>query len=203
MNKKLITLALSAGMATTFSIQSIALEYIETPVANQIDDLLDDDNDGVINARDLCAETPRTAEIDNDGCGTKISASEEVSILILFNNNSAEINSGFQQQINTMSDFLTQYPETSVELQGYASKVGNSKYNLKLSKRRADNVRLALLNNGIDESRIKIVGFGDTKLADYGNDEISHARNRKVKATVVGSYESIDEEWTIFTTIPK
>ncbi|WP_047042845.1 OmpA family protein [Vibrio mexicanus] len=203
MNKKLITLALSAGMMTTFSIQSIALEYIETPVANQIDDLLDEDNDGVINARDLCAETPRTAEIDNDGCGTKISASEEVSILILFNNNSAEINSGFQQQIDTMSDFLTQYPETSVELQGYASKVGNSKYNLKLSKRRADNVRLALLNNGIDESRIKIVGFGDTKLADYGNDEVSHARNRKVKATVVGSYESIDEEWTIFTTIPK
>lgn len=203
MKKKLITLALSAVVTTGLPFQSMALDYIATPVPNQMDDLLDDDNDGVINARDLCADTPRTAKIDNDGCGTKISANEEVSILILFNNNSAEINAGFQRQIDTMSDFLAEFPETSVELQGYASKVGNTQYNLKLSKRRANNVRTALLNNGIDKSRVKIVGFGDTKLTDYGNDEISHARNRKVKATVVGSYESINEEWTIFTTIPK
>lgn len=33
-------------------------EYITTPLATQIDDLQDDDRDGVINARDLCPDTP-------------------------------------------------------------------------------------------------------------------------------------------------
>lgn len=33
-------------------------DYIETPVPNQTFDLLDDDRDGVINARDMCPGTP-------------------------------------------------------------------------------------------------------------------------------------------------
>ncbi|KOE82507.1 membrane protein [Vibrio alginolyticus] len=174
-------------------------EYITTPLATQIDDLQDDDRDGVINARDLCPDTPLRSDIDNDGCGTYIKTEEQLQLRILFANDSADINPVFRGQIRSMSEFLKQYPSTSIELQGYASKVGSAEYNLALSKKRAYNVENTLISYGISQSRVRIVGFGDTNVAESGDDEVSHAMNRKVIATVVGHKGSIKEEWSIFT----
>lgn len=178
-------------------------DYISTPKADQIADLLDDDSDGVINARDLCPDTPSKAEIDNDGCGTFIKTSQKMQLHVLFANNSTEVNPVFLGQIREMSEFLKQYSTTSIELQGFASKVGKASHNLMLSKERANNVRKALVDNGISHTRIEIVGFGDENLSELGDDELSHAKNRKVVASVVGFQGNVKEEWTIFTTIPK
>nr|WP_029627211.1 OmpA family protein [Vibrio ordalii] len=184
------------------SLYAVAEEeysYIETPLANQIEDLNDEDSDGVINARDLCPSTPIGAEIDNDGCGTYTKTEVQLQLRILFANDSSIINPAFLSQIRSMADFLKQYPSTSIELQGYASKVGSPSYNLALSKDRAYNVEKALINYGVSDNRVRIVGFGDTELTEKGDDEISHAMNRKVVATVVGHKGSVKEEWTIFT----
>jgi outer membrane protein OmpA-like peptidoglycan-associated protein len=177
--------------------------YIEVPQATQIADLLDEDSDGVINARDLCPQTPRSAEIDNDGCGTFIKSEETLSLHILFANNSSDIQPIFLTQVREMANFLKTYPSTSIELKGYASKVGNAEHNMALSQQRSMSVMKAIQNNGITRDRIRIIGFGDTQLGDSGDSQIAHAKNRKVVATVVGHKGSVKEEWTIFTKIPK
>ncbi|WP_104038416.1 OmpA family protein [Vibrio jasicida] len=199
--KVLFTLSIFAS--ASFAATNDEYDYMPTPDAQQIADLQDDDNDGVINARDLCPGTPVTSEIDNDGCGEYIKASEKMQVRVLFANDSDEINPVFRRQIRELSEFLKEYPSTSIELQGYASKVGGSSHNLDLSKRRANNVREALLRYGIDTNRVRIVGFGDTHLATEGTDEVSHALNRRVTAYVVGYRGEIKKEWTIFTTLPK
>ncbi|NVD06604.1 OmpA family protein [Vibrio sp. JPW-9-11-11] len=203
MNKTLLSLLITATILSAPVMAQDEYDYIETPTPNQIDDLLDDDKDGVINARDLCPQTPRKAEIDNDGCGTFIKTEEELNLHILFANDSSEIQPAFSAQIREMAEFLESYPSTSIELQGYASKVGNADYNLALSERRAKAVEASLLANGVSSNRVRIVGFGDTQLEAYGDDEISHARNRKVVATVVGHKGDVKEEWTIFSKIEK
>ncbi|EGQ7692823.1 OmpA family protein [Vibrio vulnificus] len=178
-------------------------DYLATPRADQVADLQDQDRDGVINARDLCPDTPSTAEIDNDGCGTYVKTSQQMQIRVLFANDSDKINPVFRKQIKEMSEFLKLYPSTSIELQGYASRTGNAEHNLDLSKRRADNVREMLIGYGIAQSRVRIVGFGDSVLVNEGTDEVSHALNRRVVASVVGYKGDVKEEWTIFTSIPK
>lgn len=178
-------------------------DYIQTPVANQMDDLLDDDNDGVINARDKCPDTPAASQIDNEGCGTAIKSSHLQKLHILFANNSSTIPPVFMNQIRQMADFLKLYPEASIELQGYASKVGKADYNLALSKQRSEAVRLQLLRFGVTPKRIRIVGYGDTVLAVNGEDQVSHAQNRRVTASVVGFKGEIVKEWTVFTTLPR
>ncbi|RTZ14527.1 OmpA family protein [Vibrio aquaticus] len=203
MNKSFLAVLISATVFAAPLKAEDAYEYIETPKSNQVDDLLDEDKDGVINARDLCPQTPRSADIDNDGCGTYIKTEEEMSLHILFANDSDVIQPAFLTQIREMSEFLESYPSTSIELQGYASKVGNPEYNKALSERRAESVQSALLSNGVDSSRVRIVGFGDTNLEALGDDEVSHARNRKVVATVVGHKGNVKEEWSIFTKIEK
>ncbi|MFA0546948.1 OmpA family protein [Vibrio splendidus] len=188
----------------TFNIQaSDEISYIPTPTISQVADQFDQDSDGVINERDLCPDTPQFAEIDNDGCGSLVETEDSYVIRILFNNDSDIINSIYDQQIKGMVNFLKQYSNTAIEIQGYASNVGNHQYNMTLSTRRAKQVRNKIINLGIKESRIRIVGFGDTQLSSIGIDEISHALNRKVTATVVGYKGEVKEEWNIFTTLPK
>ncbi len=177
--------------------------YIETPEAEQISDLQDDDNDGVVNARDTCPATPVASLVDNEGCGETVSSQEVRQLNILFANDSFEVNPIFSDQITTMAEFLETYQSASIEIQGYASKVGSSEYNLELSKKRAHHVEDELLSNGIDPSRVKVVGYGEDRLESGGDDPTSHALNRRVTATVVGLSEKIVAEWTIFTTLKK
>lgn len=192
-----------AAVLVSSSILADEYDYRPTPVADQIDDLQDQDRDGVINARDLCPDTPSTAEVDNDGCGTYIKTTQQMQIRVLFANNSDVINPVFRSQIKELAEFLKLYPSTSIELQGFASRTGNAKLNLELSQRRADNVKEMLISYGISSNRVRIVGFGDSKLANDGDDEVSHALNRRVVASVVGHKGDIKEEWTIFTRLPK
>lgn len=202
MKKSLIPL-ITAAIAFSPVIHADEYEYTATPEPVQRADLLDEDGDGVINERDLCPQTPLHADIDNDGCGTYIKSQQEMSLHILFDNDSSDVQPYFLVQVREMAAFLTQYPSTSIELQGYASKVGNPEYNMELSKQRANSVREALQNNGILSNRIRIVGFGDSQLEDSGDSQLAHARNRKVVATVVGHKGNVKEEWTIFTKIEK
>ncbi|MGD8112682.1 OmpA family protein [Vibrio sp. TRT 17S01] len=177
--------------------------YIDTPTADQIADLQDDDRDGVVNARDICPATPQGAQVDNEGCGETVREEDERQLRILFSHDSDEINPVFTEQIATMADFLEQYKSASIEIQGFASKVGSPEYNLALSKRRAHAVETLLLDYGVDPKRVRIVGYGETRLEAEGDDPASHAVNRKVTATVVGLTERVIDEWTIFSKIEK
>ncbi len=202
MNKLSFSLLLGAIVACSPSFAEDEYDYVATPVPEQIADLEDQDDDGVINARDLCPDTPLGAEVDNDGCGTYVKSSDKMNLHILFANDSSQIHSVFMKQIHEMSRFLKAYPSTSIELRGYASKVGRADYNMALSKRRAEAVERQLLNYGIEPRRVTIVGYGDTNVEGLVDDESAHASNRKVVATVVGYKGHVKEEWTIFTKIP-
>ena len=177
-------------------------DYIETPQSSQSADLYDDDNDGVINFRDKCAGTVVGAKINNDGCVQFGKKADKKQLKILFANDSSEISPIFREEIRTMADFLIQYPRTSIQLQGFASSIGNSEYNMHLSQLRASAVKVALTEYGVPPKRIEIIGFGDTLLADKNNTLRAHAYNRRVVATVVGFKGDVVKEWNIFTRKP-
>lgn len=177
-------------------------DYIAPPIVVQAFDLADSDHDGVINARDLCPKTPQNAKIDNDGCETYYRSKTQRQLRILFENDSSNINSIFNVQIKQMAHFLADYPETSIELRGYASLSGETQYNQELSKQRADSVKARLIEEGVSADRIRIVGFGESNPEATGEDQISDAKNRRVSATVVGYKGDIEKKWTIFSTLP-
>ncbi|MDW6017241.1 OmpA family protein [Vibrio plantisponsor] len=204
MKKNILSLAILASLTLSTSVYSAEeYEYMATPTANQIADLQDDDQDGVVNGRDICPGTPSGSEVDNDGCGEVRRAQDQRQLRILFANDSYEINPVFASQIQTMADFLKIYKSASIEIQGYTSKVGTDEYNLELSKKRAEAVEKKLLSYDISSDRVRIVGYGESRLEDQGDDPAAHAVNRKVTATVVGLTEKVVEEWTIFSTLQK
>ena len=182
-----------------FSLFGCSVSVEEPPIAEQLQDQQDFDNDGVINARDKCADTPHPAIVDNDGCPTRIDREEENYIRILFANDSTVIPESLLPEIQRMADFLETYPEVYIELKGYASPVGKKEYNIDLSKRRATKVRDQLIADGVTPQRIKTIGFGDAEPIAAESIEASNTLSRRVVARVIGSKGSIVEEWTIFT----
>ena len=54
-------------------------------------------------------------------------------------------------------------PEKTIVLEGHTDDSGDENYNLELSKRRAESVKNALINKGINEERIKTKGCGSTQ----------------------------------------
>ncbi|MGR5063754.1 OmpA family protein [Photobacterium sp. DNB22_13_2] len=188
-----------AWVLALFSLSGCSTEAEAPPIADQSRDLLDDDADGVINARDKCPGTPHSAIVDNDGCPTFVERAESNDLHILFANDSTVIPDTFLSQIKRMADFLATYAEARIELKGYASPVGGSEYNLGLSKRRAKVVRQQLIDYGVSPNRIKTLGFGDSEPVAASTKEQSNALSRRVTARVRGEKGNVLEEWTIFS----
>lgn len=178
-------------------------DYIPAPLAQQSADLNDQDKDGVINARDLCSSTKAETKINNEGCGRTFNKKEQQQLHILFAHNSSVINPIFSGQIKNMVAFLAAYPSTSIEVNGYTSKVGTEKANLLLSEKRAAAVKNALINFGVEPDRIKIVGHGESNPVVDNDSDLAATKNRRVTATVINHENVIEKQWTIFSKIPR
>ncbi|PSU35611.1 OmpA family protein [Photobacterium lutimaris] len=196
--KPLLWLTIACVLAL-LTLSGCSTEAEAPPIADQSRDLLDDDGDGVINARDKCPATPHSAIVDNDGCPTFVERTESNDLHILFANDSTVIPDEFLSQIKRMADFLATYADARIELKGYASPVGASEYNLGLSKRRAKVVRQQLIDYGVSPNRIKTLGFGDSEPVTASTIEQSNALSRRVTARVRGEKGNVLEEWTIFS----
>jgi outer membrane protein OmpA-like peptidoglycan-associated protein len=82
--------------------------------------------------------------------------------------------------LDRVVDFLARAGEREVLVEGHTDNRGSANLNQVLSQRRADAVRQALVEEGIDGSRIRAVGRGmDMPVADNGSAE-GRARNRRV-----------------------
>lgn len=90
---------------------------------------------------------------------------------IFFALNSAKIQADQEAKINALADYMKKYPSSKVTITGYADKeTGNSKINMTLSEKRANNVADVLRSNGIAADRIVAHYKGDT-VQPYTNPE--------------------------------
>lgn len=88
-------------------------------------------------------------------------------------------------ELDRLCKVITENPTIKIHVEGHTDNIGSSKYNLDLSKSRAEAVREYLIKKGIVKSRFTIMGFGDTiPVADNSNDE-GRAKNRRVEVWFV------------------
>jgi len=80
---------------------------------------------------------------------------------VFFDFNSAFLKSGGYAELDRVAGVLNQYPQTLIRIEGHTDQIGDEQYNQQLSERRAEAVRNALLQRGIDPARITAVGLGE------------------------------------------
>ncbi len=65
--------------------------------------------------------------------------------------------------VQKIADILKEYPDLKIEIAGHTDAVGNEQKNLKLSQKRAEAVKEALIEAGIAADRLVAKGYGESK----------------------------------------
>ena len=104
---------------------------------------------------------------------------------IQFEFNSSSLTEDSHAGISMLVDFLRRNPELKVELAGHTDDVGSASYNKKLSADRAEVVRQALVDNGIEESRLTAKGYGSIKPLVPNDSEEHRALNRRTEMIII------------------
>ena len=100
---------------------------------------------------------------------------------VLFSVNKAELSSGGVRNVQKLADFLNQYPQRKVLIEGHTDSTGSLSINQPLSERRADAVRTALVGMGISGDRIETRGYADAHPVASNNTAAGRQLNRRVE----------------------
>lgn len=142
----------------------------------------DSDNDGVLNVLDQCPDTSPQTMVNEKGCPVE---NVSVNLDIKFALGKAELSREFDFALAKVADFMKRFPATTVLIEGHTDNVGSAAENKRLSQKRAEAVRAALVNRfGVKARRITAKGFGaERPILDNAAPE-GRAANRRVMATI-------------------
>ncbi|PIO89109.1 MAG: flagellar motor protein MotB [Zetaproteobacteria bacterium CG06_land_8_20_14_3_00_59_53] len=103
---------------------------------------------------------------------------------VLFSNNKAQLESGGMRNVQKLADFLNEFKEHNVMIEGFTDSNGTNDYNQTLSVRRADAVQLALIDMGINSDRISTRGYGETFPVADNKTAAGRQQNRRVEIII-------------------
>ncbi len=106
---------------------------------------LDSDQDGVADYKDACPDSALSAKVDARGCYIELSEDREVELNVRFANNSAEVPQTEYSEIESVAEFMRDYAGTRVVIEGHTDDRGAATYNQQLSERRAKAVAEVLV----------------------------------------------------------
>jgi outer membrane protein OmpA-like peptidoglycan-associated protein len=126
-------------------------------------------------------ELERVADTTRTGDGIIVTLRDK----ILFDVDSATIKPAAAASVDNLATVLTKYPKTTITVAGYTDNTGRSDYSVRLSERRANAVKFALIDRGVTGQRISTMGFGaENPVASNGTPD-GRAQNRRVELHIV------------------
>lgn len=138
----------------------------------------DTDGDGISNTYDKCKNTPEGAIVNAQGCWSYSK--------IGFAFNGSTIQPSYTALFDNATYVLKRNPDITIQLEGHTDSKGSEKYNMALSKRRAQEVKKRLVIRGINANRISTIGKGETQPIADNKNEKGRAENRRVGFTITG-----------------
>jgi peptidoglycan-associated lipoprotein len=88
--------------------------------------------------------------------------------------------------LTRQAQWLQQYPNVTVQVEGHADERGTREYNISLSARRATNSRNFLISQGVKGGRISSIAYGKEKPAQLCDAEECWSQNRRAVTVITG-----------------
>ena len=104
---------------------------------------------------------------------------------VFFNTGSTELLNTSHTELDKLVQFLKTSPDIQIEIHGHTDDIGNDASNQILSEKRAQAVYLYLLKSGLAQSRLKYIGFGESKPISHNNTESGRSKNRRVEFILI------------------
>lgn len=95
---------------------------------------------------------------------------------VFFDNDAYDVSARYRSEVENAATVLKKNPQLGVVLKGFASPVGNAKYNYDLSMRRNESVKRMLIDYGVFPDQISSVFYGEDK-----NTSTAEARRVEIK----------------------
>ncbi|MDX1571390.1 MAG: OmpA family protein, partial [Xanthomonadales bacterium] len=111
---------------------------------------------------------------------------------VLFETAEADLRPESLANLERLVSFIQQYPERNVNIEGHTDSVGSAEFNLNLSQKRAEAVRDALIERGVEKSRLKAIGLGEEFPIADNQTEYGRGQNRRVEIVILKTEESSD-----------
>ncbi|MBN2815580.1 MAG: OmpA family protein [Campylobacterales bacterium] len=136
---------------------------------------LDSDNDGIVDYKDECPGSPTGVTVDPNGCALKS------TLKLNFAPNSDKILQDSYSEIDRFAKFLKKNTAYEVEITGHTDSVGKAVMNMDLSQRRAKMTKEALVNEGVEASRIRTKGRGELDPIESNKTKEGRQANRRIE----------------------
>ena len=118
--------------------------------------------------------------------GSAADFSTNVGDRVFFANDQSDLTPEAQETLVKQANWLQQYPDVLVQIEGHADERGTREYNIALSARRATAARNFLISRGISAKRISSIAYGKERPAAFCDAEECWSQNRRA-VTVITS----------------
>lgn len=118
---------------------------------------------------------------------------EYCSILdIQFDINQDSIELDDQEKLSVIGTFMNKYPDTTAVVEGHTDNVGSPANNRELSRQRAEHVvNYLVTEHNVERSRLKSVGYGETRPIANNNTDAGKRLNRRIN-TIIACAQDIE-----------
>lgn len=117
--------------------------------------------------------------------GTSQDFTVNVGDRVFFDTDSSSIRADAQQTLSRQAQWLNQYPQYSIVIEGHADERGTREYNLALGARRASATRDYLTQRGVAANRMRTLSYGKERPVAVCDDISCWSQNRRA-VTVLG-----------------
>lgn len=104
---------------------------------------------------------------------------------IFFDTDKFNIDAQDQSTLRSQAQWLLQYPNKNITIQGHTDERGTRDYNLALGERRANSAKNFLISLGVSSNRINTVSFGKEQPIALGSNDNAWAQNRRAVTVTV------------------
>ncbi|BCM22164.1 peptidoglycan-associated lipoprotein Pal [Mesorhizobium sp. B4-1-3] len=138
-------------------------------------------------------KTPNSAAdlgLNGAGAATPGSAQDftvNIGDRIFFDTDSSSIRADAQTTLSRQAQWLNQYRQYAIVIEGHADERGTREYNLALGARRAAATRDFLISKGVSAGRLKTISYGKERPVAVCDDISCWSQNRRAVTTLSGA----------------
>lgn len=103
---------------------------------------------------------------------------------VLFATGKSVIADNATGHLGKLADFLKEYPDRSVIIEGHTDSVGSESANIRLSQNRADAVRTFLIDQGVAGRQLRTVAMGQSSPVASNASATGRQQNRRVEIII-------------------
>jgi peptidoglycan-associated lipoprotein len=123
----------------------------------------------------------------NAAPGTTQDFTVNVGDRVFFDTDSSAIRADGQATLVKQAEWLKQYSQYPITIEGHADERGTREYNIALGARRAAAVRDFLISRGIPANRIKTISYGKERPVATCDDISCWSQNRRAVTVISGA----------------